>query len=90
VVIKTLDPDRHSAKNAGSGSGSGLNESGFETLFINSGRVYRYINFYVQILYTFKKGQKKTKLCSVPHIYASRAWPELNDLKAHVLVFMTQ
>jgi hypothetical protein len=72
VVIKTLDPDpdpdRYSTKNDESGSGSGLNESGFETLFISSGRVYRYINFYVQILYTFKKGQKKQS-CALSPIY---------------------
>ncbi len=47
VVIKTLDPDldpdRYSTKNAESGSGSGLNESGYETLFLSSSRVYRYM-----------------------------------------------
>jgi hypothetical protein len=32
LVIKTLVPDRYSAKNASSGSGSGINEYGTETL----------------------------------------------------------
>jgi hypothetical protein len=32
MVIKPLDPDRYSAYNSGSGSGSGINESGSYTL----------------------------------------------------------